>query len=144
MAIDWKKEAERLSRYWWGPKAPGDYVVGRRSDSGQLQLAGPGLLATPLKGRPDYRSAWNLMLLAWGRYEPPTTLEHAQAMVHLLVVAHQTAGVLVQGHPLGTYTWLMPPEKFGQWVLTPSVAAVVGLQAGTLSRQCTRLVGAPV
>ena len=37
------------------------------------------------------------MLLAWGRYEPPATLEHAQAMVHLLVVAHQTAGVLVIG-----------------------------------------------
>lgn len=144
MTIDWKKEATRLSRYWWGPKAPGDYTFSRKVD-GKLQLAGPGLLACwPASRQPDYRPAWNLMLLAWGRYEPPATLEHAQAMVHLLVVAHQTAGVLVQGHSLGTYTWLMPPEKFGQWVLTPSVAAVVGAQAGTLSRQCVRLVGAPV
>ena len=143
MAIDWKKEAERLSRYWWGPLPPSKYVISRKAD-GKLQLTGPGLLAGVPVRAPDYRPAWNLMLLAWGRYEPPVTFEHAQAMVHLLVVAHQTASLQVQGHPLGTYTWLMPPEKFGQWVLTPSVEAVVGAQAGTLSRQCARLVGAPV
>ena len=134
MTIDWKKEAKRLSRTWWGPLHPSEYVLTHPSHG---RKAGPGLLYI----NKDGWLTWNLMLLGWGRYTPPETLHQAQAMVHLLTVAGSLANKEVDGFPLGSYSWFLPPEKFGEWVLTSKVVSIIGpAQAERLSLQCANLV----
>lgn len=122
MPIDWKAEAARLSKYWWGPNPPESYIY----KDGTMQR-GVGLLATGTQ--PGLvKLAWNLMLLEWGSYKVPTELRYHSAMVSLLVPAQDLARRNVEGHPLGTYTWLMTPGQFGDWVVSKPAFAVFGAE----------------
>lgn len=121
MPIDWKAEAARLAKYWWGPHSPESYVFRDGSkECGVGTLMRHQVATTQL--------AWNLMLLEWGRYSIPTAQHHHAAMVSLLVPAQNLAQRSVEGHPLGTYTWLMTPGQFGEWVVGKPAFAVFGAE----------------
>ena len=127
MTIDWKVEAARLSKYWWGPHAPGDY---KYKDGDTWRGAGVLVIRQSLQQEPepDYRLAWNLMLLEWGQFGVPDRPAWHAAMVSLLATALPLAQRNIEGHPLGTYTWLMSPGQFADWVVSKPAFAVFGAE----------------
>lgn len=123
MPIDWKAEAARLAKYWWGPNPPESYVY----QDGTMQR-GAGLLLGSLTHAGLTKLSWNLMLLEWGSYKIPQEHRYHAAMVSLLAPAQDLARRSVEGHPLGTYTWLMTPGQFGEWVVSKPAFAVFGAE----------------